>query len=89
MRPALAANATGTRAVAAAIEDALGIDPMLAGVMLDRAVDAVWLLVRERVLRFVARWHRPGTVDRAVRFHGRIRQARVRRSHLAAGVERR
>ena len=62
------ANGTGARAVAAAIEDTLGIDPILAGIMLERAADAVWLGVRERILRFVARWHTPGTVDRAVRF---------------------
>ena len=36
--------------------------------MLDRAADPVWSLLRGRVLRFVSRWHRPGTVDRAVRF---------------------
>jgi hypothetical protein len=59
---------TGAQAVAASIEDTLGIDPILAGAMLDRAADAVWLRVRERVLRFVGRWHRPGTFDRAVRF---------------------
>ena len=46
----------------------LGIDPILAGTMLDRAADPVWSLLRARVLRFVSRWHRPGTVDRAVRF---------------------
>jgi hypothetical protein len=62
------ANEVGARAVAAAIEDTLGIDPILAGAMLDRAANAVWLRVRERVLRFVDRWHAPGKVDRAVRF---------------------
>jgi len=59
---------TGVQAVAASIEDTLGIDPILAGAMLDRAADAVWLRVRERVLRFVRRWHTPSTFDRAVRF---------------------
>ncbi|MEX2166523.1 MAG: hypothetical protein WD852_05815 [Methyloceanibacter sp.] len=62
------ANETGARAVAGAIEDTLGIDPILAGAMLDRATVRVWLLLRERVLRFVTRWHIPDTVDRAVRF---------------------
>jgi hypothetical protein len=62
------AGELGVRAVAAAVEDTLGIDPILAGAMLDRAADAVWLRVRERVLRFIDRWHTPGKVDRAVRF---------------------
>jgi hypothetical protein len=62
------ADESGVHAVAAAIDDTLGIDPILAAVMLDRAADMVWLRVRERVLRFVGRWHTPGTVDRAARF---------------------
>jgi hypothetical protein len=59
---------TGVRAVAAAVEDALGIDPILAGAMLDRAANTVWWRIRDRVVRFVDRWHTPGKVDRAVRF---------------------
>ena len=62
------ANEAGVHAVATAIDYSLGIDPILAAAMLDRAADVVWLHVRERVLRFVGRWHRPGTFDRAVRF---------------------
>jgi hypothetical protein len=62
------ADADGVYAVAAAIEETLGIDPLLAAAMLDRAPDSVWLRVRERVLRFVGRWHTDGTFDRAVRF---------------------
>jgi hypothetical protein len=58
----------GETAVAAAIEDSFGIDPMLAGVMLDRAAGGVWLLLRERVLSFVVRWHTPNKFDRALRF---------------------
>lgn len=58
----------GVKAVAAAIDGTLSIDPILAAAMLDRAADAVWLCLRERVLRFVARWHTPGAFDRAVRF---------------------
>ncbi len=61
-------NDAGIRAVAAAINDTLSIDPVLAAAMIDRAADAVWLRTRERVLWFVARWHAPGTFDRAVRF---------------------
>jgi hypothetical protein len=62
------ASDRGVRAVAAAVEDALRIDPILAAAMLDRAADAVWLRVQELVMRFVDRWHTPGKVDRAVRF---------------------
>jgi hypothetical protein len=58
----------GVHAVATAIDYTLGIDPILAAAMLDRATNAVWLRMRERVLRFVDRWHTPGTFDRAVRF---------------------
>jgi hypothetical protein len=62
------ADQTGVHAVATAIDHTLGIDPILAAAMLERAAGAVWLRVRERVLRFVKRWHTPGTFDRAVRF---------------------
>jgi hypothetical protein len=62
------ASEGGTRAVAAAIGETLGIDPLLAAAMLDRAADAVWQLLRDRVLSFVGRWHMPGTFDRAARF---------------------
>ena len=58
----------GANAVAMAIDLALCIDPILAATMLDRAADVVWDSMRERVSRFVARWHTPGTFDRAVRF---------------------
>ena len=56
------------RAVAAAVEETLGIDPRLAAAMLDRAEDAMWHCLRGRVLAFIGRWHTPGTFDRAVRF---------------------
>jgi hypothetical protein len=58
----------GVGAVVAAIDDALGIDPLLAAAMLNRASDAVWVRLRDRVIRFIRRWHRPGTFDRAIRF---------------------
>ena len=44
------ANDAGACAIAAAVEDTLGIDPILASAMLDRAADVVWLLVRDHVL---------------------------------------
>lgn len=62
------AGADGIHAVVAAVDEALAIDPLLAAAMLDRASGAVWLSVRERVLRFIQRWHKPGSFDRAVRF---------------------
>jgi len=58
----------GVRSVAVAINEALKIDPVLAAVMLERADDLVWRKVRDEVLAFVERWHRPGELDRAVRF---------------------
>lgn len=62
------ADAVGARAVAAAVDEALDIDPLLSAAMLDRAAAAVWQLVRDRVLRFIGRWHKPRAFDRAVRF---------------------
>ncbi|RWM01751.1 MAG: hypothetical protein EOR68_09150 [Mesorhizobium sp.] len=55
-------------AAAAVIIWALGVDPILAAEMIFRAPDAVWNLVKHQVIKFVERWHQPGTVDRAVRF---------------------
>jgi hypothetical protein len=37
------ASADGVQAVAAAVDETLGIDPLLAATMLERAADAVWL----------------------------------------------
>lgn len=58
----------GVRSVSIAIDEALKIDPVLAAAMLERADDLVWLEIRDRVLTFIERWHRPGNLDRAVRF---------------------
>lgn len=55
-------------AAAAVIIWTLGVDPILAAEMIFRSPDAVWNLVKHQVIKFVERWHRPGTVDRAVRF---------------------
>jgi hypothetical protein len=56
------------KAVADAINETLSIDPMLAGDMIYRSTDAVWIKVKDEVLDFVGRWHKPGKIDRAVRF---------------------
>ena len=62
------AGPEGVAAVALAIELALGIDPLLAANMIYRSSDAVWQSARERVMRFIERWHTCGSIDRAARF---------------------
>jgi hypothetical protein len=61
-------NAGGTSTVAAAVMVALKIDPILAADMIFRSSPDVWEAVKDRVIAFVNRWHKPGQVDRAVRF---------------------
>ena len=58
----------GTAIIAYAVRLALPIDPMLSAEMIYRAAPAVWELVKEDITAFVGRWHRPGKVNRAVRF---------------------
>lgn len=58
----------GVHAVATAVEDALGIDPMLAGAMIQRSHDSVWACVAPSVSAFARAWHRPDQADRALRF---------------------
>lgn len=59
---------TGEKAVAAAIIDALGIDPTLAADMIYRSATEVWPYISAKVTAFAKRWHKDGRVDRAVRF---------------------
>jgi hypothetical protein len=61
-------DASGAKAVAAAILDALGIDPMLAAEMIYRSAPEVWPHISDKIVSFAKRWHTPGKVDRAVRF---------------------
>jgi hypothetical protein len=61
-------NAAGAEAVAAAILDALAIDPMLAAEMIYRSAPEAWAHVSDKVIGFAKRWHTPGKIDRAVRF---------------------
>jgi hypothetical protein len=61
-------SAHDIRTVGAAIHEALGIDPMLAGEMIFRAAPEVWPLIQDEVIGFAKRWHQPGRVDRATRF---------------------
>ena len=58
----------GVQAVADAILEALGIDPMLAAEMIYRSDTRVWSVIKEKIVDFATRWHSGGTVDRAVRF---------------------
>jgi hypothetical protein len=62
------ADRAGIKAVAAAVREALTIDPMLAAEMIYRSASDVWELIRDDILGFTNRWHRAGTVDRAARF---------------------
>jgi hypothetical protein len=61
-------GAAGAKAVGATIAETLGIDPMLAVEMIFRSGEMVWPEIKDQVLDLAERWHRPGQVDRAVRF---------------------
>ncbi|WP_198912163.1 NACHT domain-containing protein [Acetobacter sicerae] len=55
-------------ACSAAILSALEVDPILAADMIFRTTDDVWAPISTTVYDFVACWHAPGKLDRAVRF---------------------
>ena len=61
-------EAGGAGHVAEVVRLAQRIDPMLAAEMVFRSSPEVWEVVRAEITSFVERWHRPGTVDRAVRY---------------------
>lgn len=56
------------QAVASAIIETLGIDPLLSAEMIYRASDEAWEEVGDHVMSFVKKWHTEGCVDRAVHF---------------------
>ena len=58
----------GYQAAAFTISEALHVDPMLAAELVSRTSEEVWDEVKGRVIPFARRWHKTGTVDRAVRF---------------------
>jgi hypothetical protein len=58
----------GAEIIAHTVRLALPIDPMLSAEMIYRAAPTVWELVKTDITAFVGRWHKPGAVDRAVRF---------------------
>lgn len=65
------ASRGGTDAVLAAanvVLDALAIDPMLAAEAIYRSSEALWSIVKDRVVAFAYQWHAPKKIDRAVRF---------------------
>jgi hypothetical protein len=62
------ADQGGIQAVAHAILETLGIDPLLSAEMIWRSSEEVWERVREDVISFVGKWHTEGRVDRAVKF---------------------
>ena len=62
------ADQSGTHAVAAAVLEALSIDPILAAEMIYRSSNDVWKQVRNRVISFTKRWHSAGRIDRAMIF---------------------
>ena len=55
-------------AVATAIIDTLGIDPMLAAEMIQRSGANVWKCARDQVMQFAGSWHTPGHIDRSLKF---------------------
>jgi hypothetical protein len=61
-------NPEGVMAVGRAIQEALRIDPMLSAEMIYRSALETWPLARSSVMALVDHWHKPGKVDRAVRF---------------------
>jgi len=47
---------------------AFDVDPLLAADMIRRANDSVWAPVAQAIFNRIARWHKRGTSDRALRF---------------------
>lgn len=62
------ADGTGLKAVAAAVLETIGLDPMLAAEMIYRSSAGVWDEVKGKIIAFVERWHTSGKVNRAFRF---------------------
>lgn len=61
-------DSDGARAVARVVVETLGIDPILAAVMINRSSLQVWEQVKHTTLEFIDAWHLPGNFDRAARF---------------------
>ncbi|RMT36988.1 hypothetical protein ALP49_200095 [Pseudomonas syringae pv. solidagae] len=61
-------DSDGASAVARVVVETLGIDPILAAVMINRSSLQVWEQVKHKTLGFIDAWHLPGNFDRAARF---------------------
>lgn len=61
-------NPVGARAVADTVIQTLSIDPILAAEIIYRGSPEVWDLIKNEILDFVCRWHKPDKVDQAVSF---------------------
>lgn len=61
-------DADGVAGAATLVLEALTIDPMLAAAAIYRGSDALWIAVKDSVVEFAGRWHKPKKIDRAVRF---------------------
>jgi hypothetical protein len=61
-------DADAVRAVGQAILQCTGIDPMLSAEMIYRSSPNVWDAIKADILSFVARWHKPGEIDRGLGF---------------------
>ena len=62
------ADKDSINAIAQAILETLGIDPLLSAEMIWRSSDEVWDRVKDDVVSFARKWHTPGRMDRAVKF---------------------
>lgn len=62
------ADEDGSLAVATAVLETIQIDAMLAAEMINRSAPSVWETVKAQVIEFAEQWHKPETVDRAVKF---------------------
>lgn len=62
------ADQSGSNAVSAAILQVLGIDPMLAAMMIRRSSSGVWDSISTASQRFAAEWRQSGDIARAFRF---------------------
>jgi hypothetical protein len=62
------ADQDSVKAVAHAILETLGIDPLLAAEMIWRSSEEVWERIGAEIMFFAGKWHTPGCVDRAAKF---------------------
>lgn len=61
-------GASAREACADAIREAFAVDPMLAAEMIYRSTDIVWEKVAAEITAAATAWHKPGKLDRSLRF---------------------